>query len=36
MDILRRNGYKESLRSEELSLEEIYKLYKEIFTSPYN
>lgn len=36
MDILRINGYKESLRSEELSLEEIYKLYKEIFTSPYN
>lgn len=36
MDILRRNGYKESLRSEGLSLEEIYKLYKEIFTSPYN
>lgn len=36
MDILRTNGYKESLRSEELSLEEIYKLYKEIFTSPYN
>lgn len=34
--ILVENGYKDSLRSEELSLDEIYNLYTKIFTSPIN
>jgi len=32
--VLLANGYKESLRSEELTIDEIYKLYTLIFTSP--